>query len=106
VNPPEPEPPVAIGAFIAGIVVGLPVGSIAILLILATVFAILGGATYQEFPFIFNYVVGLGALIGAIFAVVRMRLNFWLGLWIGAAAGSLGATALCNLIVGAPGPLH
>jgi hypothetical protein len=106
VTQPEPERPVAVGAFIAGIVVGLPVGSIAVLLLLLALLALIGGATYPEVPFIFNYVIGLGALIGAGFAIVRIRLNFWLGLWIGAAAGSLGATALCNLLIGAPGNMH
>jgi hypothetical protein len=110
----QPAPQVAtmpqgpqVGPMIIGIVVGMGLGGtvlfFCVLLVIGVLSATMGGRANDvstQIAFVIAYIVAAGAgLWGVLLA--RKAVNFLAGLIIGLAAGLLGSSALCNLIIGA-----
>lgn len=100
--------PANTGALIAGIVVGLLVGGSALALLLFVIF----GVTFdkvahnnQSLAFACEYAVAVLIGSGALIAV-RRSVGFGSGLLVGLAAGLLGGTAFCNVLVGGLNNMH
>lgn len=101
------QQPTNTGALVAGIVVGLFVGGTALALLLFVLF----GVTVDKFSknqglaFVCEYVVAVLIGAGALMAV-RRNVGFGSGLLVGLAAGLLGGTAFCNVLVGGLNNMH
>lgn len=104
-TPSPPAPKRASGAFAAGIAVGVIFGGAILLAIIF--FPLMGllsdrGGSGAPFVFLITYVIGIAIGLWA-FYLSKRWLNFWTGLMMGSAAGLLGATALCNVIISLSG---
>ena len=87
----------SVGVTIAGVIVGLVIGSTGLTLL---TFFILASALQNVslVAWIACYVVGVAVGVGGIF-LMRRRAGFWSGFVLGAGIGLLGGTALCNVMV-------
>lgn len=98
----------SVGAFIAGILVGLFLGGTILAFLLFVIFGVTAerlGKNAQELAFVAEYIVagliGVGGII-----VLRRSVHIGSGLLIGIAAGLLGGSALCNAMVGGLNNMH
>lgn len=102
------QQPVNSGALIAGIVVGLLIGGSVLALILFAIFTVVVdrfGKNIEGLAFVFEYIVAILIGVGAMIAV-RRSVGFGSGLLVGLAAGLLGGTAICNVLVGGLNNMH
>lgn len=95
------------GAFIGGLIGGFAVGGV-VLMPAAVIVAML---VFQRFTANQNYafiaVYALGAALGLwALALGRKRIDFISGFVAGGAAGLLGLTALCNVLIGGMGGMR
>lgn len=101
------RPPPNTGALVAGIVVGLFIGGTALALLLFVLFGVTVDkiSKNQSLVFVCEYVVAILIGAGALMAV-RRSVGFGSGLLVGLAAGLLGGTAFCNVLVGGLNNMH
>lgn len=101
------RPPANTGALVAGIVVGLFIGGTALALLLFVLFGVTIDkvSKNQNLVFVCEYVVAVLIGVGALMAV-RRSVGFGSGLLVGLAAGLLGGTAFCNVLVGGLNNMH
>lgn len=99
--------PANTGALVAGIVVGLFIGGTVLALMLFVLFGAAAdkASKSQALAFVCEYIVALLLGVGALMAV-RRNVGFASGLLVGIAAGLLGGTAFCNVLVGGLNNMH
>lgn len=102
-----PQRPANTGALVAGIVTGLFIGGTVLALLLFVLFGVTVDkvSKNQGLIFVCEYVVAVLIGVGAMIAV-RRSVGFGSGLLVGLAAGLLGGTAFCNVLVGGLNNMH
>jgi hypothetical protein len=102
------QQPANTGAFVGGIIVGLLVGGSVLALVAFVIFGVIADTFAKSaagLAFVFEYLVAILIGIGGIM-VARRNVGFAGGLLIGLAAGMLGGTAFCNVLVGGLGHIQ
>ena len=95
------------GAFIGGLIAGFAVGGIVLMpaAVIAAMLVFQSFTANQNYAFIAVYALALALGLWAV-ALGRARIDFISGFVAGGAAGLLGLTALCNVLVGGMGGMR
>jgi hypothetical protein len=94
------------GRFIGGLIAGFAVGGVVLMpaAVLTSTY-VFSRSSNANLAFIVVYVLGIVLGIWAL-VLVRARIDFASGFVAGIAAGLLGLTALCNVLLGGLGNMH